>query len=361
MKTALRVFSWVTLAAAAIVAVPPSVFAAESSDRVELRLDASQAEATLAIAAKLAAREVVSESEWTALFATEPYLRLEKREASFQRPFSQVAFREFAAGPALASRLPELRRTLDAWKRADLPAAARRILPYLPAEARIRATVYPVVKPRTNSFVFETATDPAIFLYLDPAKSEEEFANTVAHELHHVGLASLGAAYDARLEKLQAAARKAAEWMGAFGEGLAMLAAAGSADADPVAGYPLVDRLRWEQDMASVDQALRELDQFFVDVVEGGFAAPEVADHVAFTFFGYRGPWYTVGYRMGALIERQLGRAALVECMADPRLLLARYNEVARRASSGRADPLPLWSEKLLAAVADSTSAAPGH
>ena len=65
------------------------------------------------------------------------------------------AFREFVLSPELATRRSELRRTLDAWKRADLGAAAERVLPYLPAEARVRAKVYPVVKPRDNSFVFE--------------------------------------------------------------------------------------------------------------------------------------------------------------------------------------------------------------
>jgi hypothetical protein len=78
-----------------------------------------------------------------------------------------------------------------------------------------------------------------------------------------------------------------------------------------------------------------------------------VADHVAFTFFGYRGPWYTVGYRMGSLVERRLGRAALLEGMVDPRRLLARYNEAAAQQNAAGGETLPLWSEALLKAVAD--------
>lgn len=71
---------------------------------------------------------------------------------------------------------------------ASMPAAARA---HLPPEARIRATVHVVIKPRTNSFVFEVRTNPAIFLYLDPARTGPQFENTVAHELHHIGFASV--------------------------------------------------------------------------------------------------------------------------------------------------------------------------
>jgi len=330
-----------------------SAASAAASGRIELVLDVSQAESTLAIVGRQAAGETVAEAAWRELFATEPYVRLAKREASLGRLFTEAAFREFAGSPALAARLPELRRTLDAWRTADLASAAERVLPYLPAEARIRAKVYPVVKPRSNSFVFETTTDPAIFLYLDAQKSDAEFANTVAHELHHIGLASVASAFERRIEALPPGARQAAGWMGAFGEGLAVLAAAGSSAGHPLAAFPVADRSRWDQDQEAFDQLLSQLDQFFLDLVDGGFARPEVADRVAFTFFGYRGPWYTVGYRMGTLVEQQLGREELIEGMRDPRRLLASYNRAAERENARSAAKLPLWSPRLLAAVRD--------
>jgi hypothetical protein len=266
-------------------------------------------------------------------------------------------FREFVLSDELLARREALAATLAAWKRVDLVAVAARIVPYLPADARIRATVYPVIKPKSNSFVFETTTDPAIFLYLDPDQSAEEFANTVAHELHHVGLASLSAAFQSRIATLPEAARQAAKWLGAFGEGLAVLAAAGSPEAHPMRDFPDADRIRWDQDQKAFDQHLAQLDAFLLDVVRGGFARPEVADRVAFGYFGYRGPWYTVGWRMGALVERAFGRPVLLECMADPRQLLVRYNQAAAAANAaGGAVPLPLWSEPLLAALTDPPS-----
>ena len=94
------------------------------------------------------------------------------------------------------------------------------------------------------------------------------------------------------------------------------------------------------------------MNQFFLDLINGGFAKPEVADHVAFTFFGYRGPWYTVGYLMGSTVEKRYGRAVLIECMSDPRQLLARYNQAAaEQNAAGSKEKLPLWSPEVLKAV----------
>ncbi len=232
-----------------------------------------------------------------------------------------------------------------------MKAAADRILPYLPSTAKVKASVYPVIKPKTNSFVFETDTNPAIFLYLDPEQSQSEFENIVAHESHHIGFSDAMKQYEAKVKTLPPNAQKAAEWMGAFGEGLAVLAAAGSPDVHPMRDFNNDQRIRWDQDMKFVDQELIEVNQFFLDLIDGGFTKPEVADHVAFTFFGYRGPWYTVGYNMGQLVEKRYGRAVLIQCMTDPRDLLAKYNEAAAEVNASGKDKLPLWSPEVLKVV----------
>lgn len=323
-----------------------------AEDRVQFKLDSSEAEAALAIVQQHSAGKTIADADWQRLFTSEPYVRLKKREASMRRDFSDDDFKRFVLSDDLATRAPELRRTLDAWKKADLRAAAARVLPYLPATAMVRASVYPVIKPKTNSFVFETDTDPAIFLYLDPEESQSEFENIVAHESHHIGFSDANKRYDQRIKPLPENAHKAAEWMGAFGEGLAVLAASGSAELHPLHDFNQDQRTRWDQDYKFVDQQFTQLNQFFLDVIGGGFAKPEVADHVAFTFFGYRGPWYTVGYLMGSTIEKRFGRGVLVECMSDPRQLLAKYNDAAaERNAAGKAAKLPLWSDEILKAV----------
>jgi hypothetical protein len=325
---------------------------AADDSRVLFNLNTSEPDAVLAILQKQARSEVVADADWQRLFTCEPYVRLKKREASMSREFTDDDFRRFVLSDDLARRASDLQRTLDAWKKADLRAAASRILPYLPANARVKASVYPVIKPKSNSFVFETDSNPAIFLYLDPDQSPSEFENIVAHESHHIGYSDANKQYEERIKALPQNAQKAAEWMGAFGEGLAVLAAAGSTDVHPMRDFKPDQRVRWDQDMKFVDQQLIELNQFFLDVVNGSYANLEAADHVASTFFGYRGPWYTVGYEMGSLIEKRFGRAVLVECMANPRKLLAKYNEAAtQQNAAGKEAKLPLWSPGLLKAV----------
>jgi hypothetical protein len=322
---------------------------ARAEERVRLHVDASQAEAVLSILASRKAGQPVTEAQWERLFAAEPYRRLKRRETELKRAFDDAEFRQFVLSEALLGRAPELERTLADWKRVDLVAAAVRVLDYLPPQARIRAAVYPVIKPRTNSFVFEVRTDPGVFLYLDPALTAAQFENTVSHELHHIGLASVSTETDAALAGLPVRARRAAEWMGAFGEGLAMLAAAGGPGVHPHAHSAPEDRARWERDVAAFATHLQAVERFFLDVIDGRLATEEQAREQAFTFYGVQGPWYTVGWKMAAVVEQRYGRQTLIACMLDPRRLLATYN-AAVAGGTGQPPP-PLWSPRLLEEV----------
>ena len=137
--------------------------------RLQVPMVTDEAEGVLAILEKRAAGQAtIPESDWQRLFSSEGYRRLKQREASLQRGFEDASFREFVLSTDLLDRRPSLVRTLAEWTRVDPAAAARRAFAYLPESAVIRARVYPTIKPRTNSFVFEPRTNPAIFLYLDP-------------------------------------------------------------------------------------------------------------------------------------------------------------------------------------------------
>ncbi|HEX9164413.1 MAG TPA: DUF5700 domain-containing putative Zn-dependent protease [Gemmatimonadales bacterium] len=318
------------------------------ADRVQLRLDTVQAAAVLAL---VEGRPAAAPGAWQALFTSEGYRRLQTREAAMRRAFTDSSFAAFVRSDGLASRAPALRAALRAWAGADLQRAAARALAYLPADARIRATVYLVIKPQTNSFVWEVQTDPAIFLYLDPAVSPAQFENTVAHELHHIGFASVRARRDAALAALAPAARAAAGWMGAFGEGFAMLAAAGGPGVHPHADSPAEDRARWDRDVARFNQDLGTLEAFFGDILAGRLATPDTIQAVAANFYGIQGPWYTVGWKMAAVIEERFGRDELIRCMTDPRRLLRRYNDAAAPYDRAGRDSLALWSPGLLDAL----------
>jgi hypothetical protein len=333
---------------AAVLALPPR--AAAQAPRLELAFDTSEAVAVLGILDRERAGAAVDPAAWNALFATEPYRRLKAREAAMHRAFTDSDFARFVRSDSLRARAPALRRTLTAWEATDLAAAAARAFAYLPAAARIHAAVYPVIKPLSNSFVFEPATNPAIFLYLDPTKTAAEFENTVAHELHHIGYASVGARFDSAIAGLPPDAHAAAEWVGAFGEGFAMLAAAGGPDVNAHAESPPAVRARWDRDVADFDANFRAVERFLLDVADGRLATPAQRDSAGYSFFGVQGPWYTVGWKMSVTIEHRFGRAKLIACMFDPHELLATYNRAAGQLDAAGAH-LPLWSPALLAAL----------
>ncbi len=329
-----------------------------ANDRVQIKIDTSEADQVLAILALREARKPIDDSQWQKLFATEPYRRLIVREkkiaAQFNAPeivLTDDKFKAFVLSDDLLKRAAALRSALERWKGADLQQAAEKILDYLPASAVIRAKVFPMIKPGSNSFVWETSTDPTIFLYVNPETSAAKFANTVAHELHHIGLASAQRDYDEKIKAFPERSRTIAQWMGAFGEGQAMLAAVGGPDADPHAASTPAERARWNADMGNFSRDLETVNTFFRDVLNGRFASEAAITEKGSSFFGQQGPWYTVGYNMAVMVEKRFGRPALIETMLDPRRLLVLYNEAAAEQNATGKQRLPLWSEEVLTQV----------
>ena len=306
--------------------------AQQSGARADIRLDTDQAEAALAIVSGL--------GDWKRLASTDGYIRLKQREADMGRPFKDNDFRKFLSSGGIRNQKNLLSAALDEWKRADFRAIASRVRSYLPTDAKLRATVYIVIKPRTNSFVYELTTNPAVFLYLDPTIKKEEFENTVAHELHHVGLATLPPNVAADGVSESSGRQQARRFVGAFGEGLAMLAAAGGPDIHPHQHSSAEVRARWDRDQLNLPRDLGALEAFLLDTVAGKLSENQQREKMM-SFFGEQGPWYTVGWAMAAAVEKAKGRSALVECTKDmPRLLLL-YNEAVD-------DSKPKWSTQLL-------------
>jgi hypothetical protein len=122
--------------------------------------------------------------------------------------------------------------------------------------------------------------------------------------------------------------------MGAFGEGRAVLAA-GSPDVPPMADFPERDRILRGLEAERFIATLDHRNQFFLDI------RSDLSNDEGSMFFGYGGPWYTVGYRMAVTIERQLGRPALVATLADLRNFVARYNESAVSENAKNGGHLP--------------------
>ena len=150
-------------------------------------------------------------------------------------------------------------------------------------------------------------------------------------------------------------------WTGAFGEGFAMLAAAGGPDIHPHAVSSAEERARWDKDVANFNEDLKKVDAFFAEILENKLTADQIQAK-GFSFFGVQGPWYTVGWRMSVLIEKTYGRAKLIESMCDQRQLLSTYNRAATRYNRTARQPLALWSSAVIKLPQASTKApAPGN
>ncbi len=276
------------------------------------------------------------------------------------RGFTPAEFRAFLLEDSMLPRRDLLRRTLAAWSVMPVAEAGSRALAYLPEGTPLAATVYLLIKPRSNSFVYDLAGQPAIMLFLDPDKTAASFANTAAHELHHIGLAAAcGAVPAAAMGDTSAVAEKARDWLSAFGEGLAMLAAAGGPGVHPHRDSPVSDRERWDHDMAGAEGQMREVERFFLDLLDGRLTDETEVNRRGMEFFGVQGPWYTVGYRMWSTVERRVGRRRVIEDACTPARLLLDYNALVA------GDPTaPRWSSRFItrvrALVPDSSRAAPG-
>jgi hypothetical protein len=318
---------------------------------VDVRVETDEADAVLALLAKRARGEDLGDADWESLEATEGYRRLKKRAESFGAQDVDTRFREWVLTTDLAD-LDRLRTGVDRWRSLEATAAGRTVLAYLPQGARLRATIYPVLKSTGNSFVFETDTDPAIFMYVSGEASEAELANTLAHELHHIG--TTAACPDSKPQPPSPAAGEVLRWMGAFAEGLAILAAAGGPHVHPHAGRPAEEWVVWERDIAQFNRDLGRIERFFLDILSGELDAE--AQRPRFmalinTEDVPQGPFYTVGWKMGALVEKHLGRQVVIDSICDMRRLLTAYNGIASTHARSDEGSLASWSPELLQAI----------
>jgi hypothetical protein len=322
--------------------------AAAVSPRIRLTLDSSEADQAILIVGREASGRPVPGEDWNRLFATAPYRALKAREASIGAPVTDNEFKAFLSSREAVAQLPSWKRTVAGMKQADMAVIGRRVLEWLPSGASLHASVFPEIKKRTNSFVWRARpTDPpAIFLAVQE-QSRDSFENTVAHELHHIGLDSLEARQDALQAGFPPQVKLAVKWMSAFGEGEAMLAAAGSDERHPHWEDDALARARWDSDSMHFNTDLKSVQDLLLDILDGKLTTDAEIQKRAAPFWGYQGAWYTVGYEMAVLVDKRFGRKSFDECLLDPRLLLQRYNQVATEANAKGAS-LATWSPELM-------------
>jgi putative zinc-dependent peptidase DUF5700 len=142
---------------------------------------------------------------------------------------------------------------------------------------------------------------PSDLPYLDPTILKQAFVSTVSYEMHHIGLSSTDKIYAATIASLPSAPKMAAKTMGAFGEGEAVLAAAGGPGVPPAQYEDSDVQQNSARGMQTFSQDLETLNQFLLDVAQGKLTE-DMANQKAMSFFGdIQGPWYTVGYTMAIM------------------------------------------------------------
>jgi hypothetical protein len=329
----------------------------ESNRPAEVRVVLDEADAAIAILEKRSRGLALTDGDWRRLEESEGYVRLKRRQESFGAEDFDQRFRAFLSSDEALERLDGLREALVKWRSIDAGGASARAQAYLPSGSRIRAAIYPVIKRTPNSFVFELDSDPAIFMYVDPKRTPMQLENTLAHELHHVGSATCPDPDG--LDSLAPDAQRVVSWLSAFGEGMAMLAAAGGPDVHPHASSPPEEWSIWERDIGEFAADLLRIQGFFREVLAGQGTIDEQRAKL-FSFVNTeevpQGGFYTVGWKMAALVERVHGREVVVRAVCDPRILLTTYNEVAAVFPRSDAEPLPLWGEDFLAEIVSGKS-----
>ena len=354
--TSFRQISVGVLAPAAVLAcmsvgVGPSLGASSRAPASEgaVKIDTGQAEAVLQVLRQRQAGSV-PDASWGALWQTRGFAQFEQRQQSFGAKDVRGKMRAFLMSDAPLADLATLEAAITRWRGLDAAAAAARALAYLPAGTELGATIYPVIKSARNSFVYDLDGDPAIFMHVNGKRSAADIEDTLAHELHHVGSVQ-GCGDPPDRDRLTPGARDALDWMSGFGEGLAMLAAAGGPDVHPHAGSKAAAWVVWERDVARFNEDVRRLEAFFLDLLEGRLDE-DAQRQAGFEFINTdevpQGAFYTVGWKMAALVERQLGRGRVIAAVCDPRLLLEAYDEVAATQPRGDGGGLQRWSPELL-------------
>lgn len=338
-----------TLVAASLGA--PTLAGAQAIEP-ELVVILDEAHAAVNILEIRAAGGIPTQEDWDRLWESEGFRRLVARQTSMGRDGTRDGVGAYLLDDATLERLDEFKAGVARWESVSAREAGALASAYLPSGTPLEAKVYPVIKHTTNSFVFDLTNDPAVFFTIGTFGSAEELQNVMAHELHHVG--SARCAQPEGVEELTPEARRVVSWLSAFGEGMAMLAAAGGPNVHPHQSSPAEAWLVWERDVAHTESDLAEVVAFFEGILDGSIPEDEQRTRL-FRFISRegvpQGAFYTVGWKMAAVVEQAFGRDRVIASVCDPRILISSYNAAVEALDSPAERESVLWPVELLEAI----------
>ena len=196
-------------------------------------------------------------------------------------------------------------------------ALARR---YLPPEAALDTTVFIVLDGMSGGFVYQGQ----VAFDLLQMRDAQSFTQTLAHELHHIGVEHL---WREQIENagLPPARRLALEFVAILlGEGSATCLISG-----PPAEPEGVEQ--WQGHMAHLDELFARAEDLLRRTLAGEIDEAAFGTLVPSFLQGYMGEAYAIGYVVVERLRQALGEEAVLACLREPRRTLALYNQAVER------------------------------
>ncbi|MFO7814519.1 MAG: DUF5700 domain-containing putative Zn-dependent protease [Halanaerobiales bacterium] len=307
-----------------------------------------QVENALYILAKQNKNKTINKSVWDNLFSSEGYQLLVKREKDMGNELSKKDFKSFLLDERQLSNYENYMNTLKLLKDLELEQLLSKTKKYLPKKAKINTTIIPVIKPQNNSFVHEINDKLVLFIYLEPGMSRAKLENKLIHELHHIGFDDIYS--PEKYKYLSQQTQKMIEWTNAFGEGFAMLAAAGGANIHPNK-FDEGLKEKWDSNIKKFNKDFELIENFFVKILKDKFSNEKELYNRGYELMvnnGGQGSWYTVGWKIAVVIEKIKGKEVLFGCMSDLTYLYPRYNEAVKDYNKKYNENLKSWSDKII-------------
>ncbi len=318
---------------------------------MSLNLITDEVEILIEILKRKVNNKPINKEQWDELFNSIGFKMLARRETEMNEGIDKSEFKDFVMNKIASYRYISYKKSLEKLKSMNSGEIIKSTKNYLPDNTKLDTDIIPVIKPQKNSFIHKINDELVLFLYLEPDILKEKMENKLIHELHHIGFDYVYQNSD--YSYLSKQAQKVIEWTNAFGEGFAMLAAAKGLENHPNK-FDEDLKSKWDKNMENYNKDFHKIQNFLLNILEGHFADDQKLYNRGFQLMtnnGGQGSWYTVGYQIAIIIEREAGHDVLIDCMKDLTKIYFQYNNLVEIYNKKRNEDLPKWNDKILTSL----------